>query len=197
MHDAQTEQVLRGHVGVVAVVFGTFLLAALLWAGYRLFRRWQMRARGERLLSIKAGTVPAPTRCGAPPLSTKPRSSPSDAGIELRGGMETEGGNPHQHEGNDPEAEAAAAAAAAARRASIRAETKPKPRKLKEEKGPLSVGQVVYYNHHHSGWILAKVTSVDMEGAQDGGVTYVIEAPQITGVLETTRKKLFIKMPAA
>ena len=180
---------------MVAVVFGSFLLGALLWASYRLYRRWQMRSRWDRLLSLKAGTMPAPTRCGAPPPSTGLCSAGSHAGIELRGGRGGAAYGPSlEADGCDDDAAIAAASASAAA-AAARPKPKPKPMKLKEERGALSVGQVVYYNHHHSGWILAKVTSVDTEGARDGGVTYVIEAPQITGVLETTRKKLFTQMP--
>ena len=73
----------------------------------------------------------------------------------------------------------------------------PKEKKRKPRKDDLAIGQVVFYKHHHHGWIFAKVTSIDYAGGADGGATYVIEAPQISGVLETERKKLFTSMPTA
>ena len=35
-----------------------------------------------------------------------------------------------------------------------------------------------------------EIVGVDFEGAHDGGVTYVIAAPEIDGVIETTRSRL-------
>ena len=42
---------------------------------------------------------------------------------------------------------------------------------------------------------MVKVVSIDYEGVHDGGATYVIEAPQIAGVKETTRGQLYKEMP--
>ena len=66
-----------------------------------------------------------------------------------------------------------------------------------EEEDLLSVGEVVYYQHRQSGWILVKVIKVDREGAFDGGETYVVgAAPQLRGAeVETTRRRLFRTMP--
>ena len=46
------------------------------------------------------------------------------------------------------------------------------------------------YEHRQLGWILVEIVGVDFEGAHDGGVTYVIAAPEIDGVVETTRNRL-------
>ena len=113
-----------------------------------------------------------------------------DDGASSTSILETDGERPSRELGD----EAGGKAAAAARRPAPRAETKRRSMKTKKE-DVLKVGQVIFYDHQHSGWILAKVTSVDLKGANDGGITYVIEAPQIDGVLETTREKLFTRMP--
>ena len=55
---------------------------------------------------------------------------------------------------------------------------------------PLKKGDVAMYEHRQFGSILVEVVGVDFEGAHDGGVTYVIAAPELDGVIETTRSRL-------
>ena len=61
----------------------------------------------------------------------------------------------------------------------------------------LAVGEVVYYQHRDSGWVLVKVIAADREGVRDGGMTYVIGgAPQLNGAeIETERRRLFRSVP--
>ena len=56
----------------------------------------------------------------------------------------------------------------------------------------LAVGEIVYYKHRTLGFIQVEVTKVDYRGAFDGGVTFLISAPELAdGVVETVRKRLF------
>ena len=75
----------------------------------------------------------------------------------------------------------------------------PPPQQQEEERTPapaakneggLSRGEVCMYEHRRHGWILVEIVSADHEGAHDGGVTYVIKAPEIDGIIETERSRL-------
>lgn len=62
----------------------------------------------------------------------------------------------------------------------------------------LTTGSHLLYNssqHAHHGWIFAKVASIEYKSAHEGGTTFMLEAPQIEGELETGRAQLFLKMP--
>lgn len=58
----------------------------------------------------------------------------------------------------------------------------------------LRKGDVVEYEHRQFGRIIVEIVGVDHEGTHDGGVTYVIAAPEIQGVVETTRSRLRTRM---
>lgn len=66
------------------------------------------------------------------------------------------------------------------------------------EEDELTPGDVVYYQHRGSDWILVKVIKADTRGAcERGGTTYVIGgAPQLHGAeIETVRRRLWRSMP--
>lgn len=66
------------------------------------------------------------------------------------------------------------------------------------EEDELTRGDVVYYQHGGTDWILVKVLTVDARGAgEEGGTTYVIGgAPQLRGAeIETVRRRLWRSMP--
>ena len=68
----------------------------------------------------------------------------------------------------------------------------------RRKKAPdLKVGDIVYYDHRETGWLLVKVLKVDHEGTHDGGATYVVGgAAQLKGAeIETLRSRLFKSMP--
>ena len=46
------------------------------------------------------------------------------------------------------------------------------------------------YNSRSLGAIHVKIVGIDSRGAFDGGVTYLIESPQLDGVIETVRDRL-------
>ena len=57
--------------------------------------------------------------------------------------------------------------------------------------GPLRKGETVWYNSRSLGPIQVKIAGIDNRGAfEDGGVTYLIEAPQLDGAIETVRDRL-------
>ena len=118
------------------------------------------------------------------------------AGVEMRKSDESEVKSIRAHAVRSAESIRKVKGATDNGAAAIKATPTAKVEKMRKPcKADLHIGQVVFYKHHHHGWIFAKVTSIDYQGASDGGVTYVIEAPQISGVLETVRKKLFTQMP--
>ena len=115
------------------------------------------------------------------------------AAADLLAGIERQAREQEDRERQDRDR--AAKAAAAKRREEKKAQEAAERKAKKAPKNDLTVGQVVFYKHHNAGWIFVKIASVDYEGAHDGGLTYVIEASQINGVVETTRDKLFVDMP--
>ena len=163
---------IKGHVAAVLVIFGA---SAVLLAGASLFgclyRRWRRAPREPALLSVKAAG----------------EQLAADGEIELR----------------DVTAPPAAVITRAqttgdihvAAEAKKAQQAKPKKSPRKPRWGDLAIGQVVFYKHRQHGWIFVTITSIDYEGAHDGGATFMIEAPQIEGVLETGRAQLFVKLP--
>ena len=56
--------------------------------------------------------------------------------------------------------------------------------------GPLRKGEMVWYNSRSLGPIQARIAGIDNRGAFDGGITYLIESPQLDGTIETVRERL-------
>ena len=54
----------------------------------------------------------------------------------------------------------------------------------------LQKGEEVYYSHRTLGAIPVRIVNIDLRGAFDGGVTYLVEGPLLDGAVETMRGRL-------
>lgn len=64
------------------------------------------------------------------------------------------------------------------------------PPRLSGDSDDLQKGEEVYYSHRTLGAIPVRIVNIDMRGAFDGGVTYLVEGPLLDGVVETMRNRL-------
>ena len=161
----------KGHVAAVGVIVGG--LVAMLLAAWGCYTLWT-RSRQPPDPALLLGKAAACEGGG---------EAADHEGVELGRGDGDRARPAQMQRGSTVPTLLSAAAAAKPNR---------KTRKKSIDKSPVHVGQVLFYKHHHHGWLFVKVASIDHSGAVP---TYLIEAPQIDGVLETERGKLFTKMP--
>ena len=149
---------------------------------------------GVGIASALAGFAVLYLRLRRGRLGTTPRGGPSLLSIKPRPSLQAESSLRSIRFGSAGEGSASPGGNADVE---MKSAPPPKPKKQGKKKDALHVGQVVYYKHNYHGWIFCKVAAIDHEGSLDGGVTYLMEGPQIDGVLETVRDKLFTQLPSS